>query len=172
MSNFSAQLKTGKAGESQIAKWLISRGMNILPVYEIADGQHKGPAVYSAKGGEIIAPDLLAFGNGKAFWIEAKHKNAFSMHRITNRWVTGIDLHHYSEYQRINDLVDWPVWILFLHRQGKAKNSPDGCPSGLFGNDIEYLMKNENHRHLNHGKTGMVYWSTAALKHMAPWPLQ
>lgn len=160
---FEETLKQGKIGESKIAEWLKSRGHNILPVYEIEKNQFAGPAVYSSSGENIIAPDMLAFGNGKTIWIEAKHKDAFTWHRNTGTWNTGIDLHHYFQYQKILDLVDWPVWLLFLHKGGKAKDSPES-PAGLFGNELRFLCENEHHRHMNHGKHGMVYWEISKLK--------
>ena len=167
---FEQKLKQGKIGESQIAEWLKSRGNNILPVYEIADGQYKGPAIYTSGGGSIIAPDMLVFGHGKISWVEAKHKNAFSFHRKTGRFVTGIDIHHYYEYRKVMRLIDWPLWLMFLHRNGCAKDSNPG-PSGLFGGRLEYLVQNENHRHENHGKTGMVYWAADVLKKFSDYPL-
>lgn len=173
MSDFQQSLESGKVGESQIAGWLRSRGQNILPVYEVADGQYKGPAVYSSEGEVIVAPDMLCFGQGKTIWIEAKHKNAFTWHRKTQRFVTGIDLHHYEQYQKIMGLVDWPVWLLFLHRGGRAVDSPVS-PSGLYGNDLKKLIKIENHRYENphgHQKHGMVYWSTDSLVKLSDYPL-
>lgn len=169
MSDFDKKLESGKVGESQIANWLKSKGHNILPVYEIEKGQYAGPSVYSSAGDNIIAPDLLIFGQ-ETVWVEAKHKTAFSWHRKTKRFVTGIDIHHYFQYQKILDLVDWPIWLLFLHKGGQAKDSPES-PSGLFGNNLLYLMCNENHRHDNHGRTGMVYWAINDLKKMAGYPL-
>jgi hypothetical protein len=170
MSQFERQLTQGKVGESEIAEWLKRRGHHILPVYEIEKNQYKGPAVYTSCGGTAIAPDMLCFGNGQTTWIEAKHKDAFTWHRMTERFCTGIDLHHYSEYQKVASLIDWPVWLLFLHRGGVAKDSPPS-PSGLYGNDLKKLMRCENHRHNNWGKTGMVYWEIGALKKLADYPL-
>lgn len=167
---FEQKLQIGKVGESQIAEWLKSRGHNILPIYEIEKGQYAGPAIYASDGSTIIAPDMLIFGGGKTIWIEAKHKNAFTWHRITKKFVTGIDLKHYFDYQKVRLLIDWPVWLLFLHRSGIAKDSLAG-PAGLFGNDLEYLMKHENHRHENWGKTGMVYWAVEHLIKLANYPL-
>jgi len=43
MSNFKEKLAIGKTGESEIARWLISRGASILPVYEIAENQCELP---------------------------------------------------------------------------------------------------------------------------------
>jgi len=172
MPAFNQQLKIGKVGESQISQWLRGRGFNVLPVYEIEMNQGKGPALYSADGGEIIAPDILAFKGDKFFWIEAKHKTAFSWHRKTKRFVTGIDQRHYEEYKKINMLVNFPVWLLFLHQGGQAKDSPPS-PAGLFGNDLCFLSNedNINHRHDGWGKSGMVYWAIESLKKLSEYPL-
>lgn len=163
---FEHYLEKGKVGESYIAAWIRNKGYHVLPVYEIEKNQYKGPAVYAADGREIIAPDMLIFGKEKIIWIEAKHKDAFSWHRKTQRFVTGIDLHHYKQYQQIMKIAEWPVWLLFLHRGGQAKDSPPS-PAGLYGNRLEYLINHENHRHQNHGKTGMVYWKIEDLKKIA-----
>ena len=167
---FAQQLEFGKSGETEIARWLLSRGCNLLPVYEIAGNEYKGPAVYCSDQSTIIAPDLFVFKGSKACWIEAKHKNAFTFHRITGRFVTGIDLHHYEEYQRINGLAPWPVWLLFLHKDGIAKDSPPG-PCGLFGQALSKLTRMENHRSPNWGKSGMVYWAEESLIQFADYPL-
>jgi len=156
--NFQESLADGRAGESIIAKWLIGRGFSVLPAYEKIINEGKGPQLYAASGG-IIAPDLVAIRSRSVLWVEAKHKTAFSWHRITNRWVTGIDLRHYYEYQIVQRETELPVWLLFLHRGGHAKDSPSVSPSGLFGNDLAVLMAHENHRHANWGKSGMVYWA-------------
>ena len=173
MPDFKKSLAVGKTGESEIATWFRGKGYNVLPVYEIAENQFKGPAVIAFDGGEIIAPDMLVFNTNKAWWIEAKHKSAFTWHRITKQWVTGIDLHHYDEYQKINRLAIWPVWLMFLHKDGIAKDTPKGMksPTGLYGNSLDYLFLKENHRHRNYGKTGMVYWSVANLKKIADYPI-
>lgn len=169
--SFEKTLQQGKVGESWIATWLRGKGHHVLPVYEIEKGQYKGPAVYSACGEQIIAPDMLVFGKGKIIWIEAKHKNAVTWHRKSGRFVTGIDLHHYRQYQKIMTLVDWPVWLLFLHQGGQAKDSLPS-PSGLFGNELDYLTKHVNHRHSNHGKSGMVYWAINHLQKLADYRRQ
>jgi hypothetical protein len=163
---FSEKLQFGKTGESEIAQWLRGRGLNVLPVYEVAQGQYKGPAIYTADGGDVIATDMLVFKGAKAFWIEAKHKSAFTWHRKTQRWVTGIDKRHYEEYLRIGELSDWPVWLLFLHKDGCAKDTPSGMisPTGLFGGELNYLRENINHTHDNWGNSGMVYWAHDKLK--------
>jgi len=175
---FEQQLAIGKIGESEIAGWLKARGNNVLPIYEIEKNQFKGPAVYPSSGNSLTAPDMLIFGKN-TMWIEAKHKNAFSWHRISEKkhekpWVTGIDLHHYKQYLEVMNLSDWPVWLFFLHRKGTAKDTPPGelSPTGLFCNDLNFLKNNENHRHNNHGKSGMVYWHIGVFKKLSNYPLK
>lgn len=170
---FNRQLAFGKIGEAYIATWLkMSCRYHVLPVYEKEMQEGKGPVLFPTQGETLIAPDLLAFRRegehlAKIRWVEAKTKSAFSWHRITQRWVTGIDLHHYTQYQKVADISPWPVWLLFLHYEGRAKDSPAGCPTGLFGGDIRHLTKNENHRSPNWGKSGMVYWAHSTLRPLA-----
>jgi len=168
--SFSHQLQIGKVGESLIAKWFQCRGYNILPVYEKEISENKGPVLFSAEGENIICPDMLVFKKDKILWIEAKHKTAFTWHRISRKWVTGIDLNHYRHYQRVaTNLSGWPVYLMFLHKMGTAKDTPDGLisPSGLFGEELLFLSQHENHRHMNWGKSGMVYWNSDTLKKYA-----
>jgi hypothetical protein len=162
---FKQALEFGKTGESVIANFMKSRGLNVLPVYEKTDNEYKGPALYCSDGKSLTAPDMLCFGN-KVLWVEAKHKNAFSWHRNSQRWVTGIDAHHFAQYLKVRDVSGWPVWLMFLHREGTAIDTPDGMvsPSGLFGNDITFLENNVNHTHQNWGRHGMVYWAHDKLK--------
>ena len=91
----------------------------------------------------------------------------FTQHHITGHWVTGIDLRNYEDYLRVQDVSPWPVWLLFLHLEGQAKDSPTGCPTGLFGNSLRYLSQHEHHRHKNGGRGGMVYWQDTTLRKIA-----
>ncbi len=170
MHSFDQALSVGKTGESQIAQWLKEKGSHVLPIYEIADNQYKGPALYAAGGETIIAPDMAVFNKNGVTFIEAKHKNAFSWHRISKSWVTGIDLHHYQEYRNFQEKVGHQVWVLFLHCGGTAKDSTQS-PSGLFGNSLSCLVKKENHRSNKWGKNGMVYWDIDDLIKLSNYPL-
>lgn len=162
MLSFAKQLKFGKIAESYIADYLKDKGYAVLPIYEKEISEGKGPAVFFPDK-EVIGTDILAFKGDKVFWIEAKHKTAFSWHRITQRWVTGIDIRHYEDYFLLQDRTRWPVWLLFKHDGGQAKDSPPDSPRGLFGNNLKKLAMCENHRHLNWGKSGMVYWAVSNL---------
>ena len=166
--SFAQHLQEGQVGETKIANWLKSRGFSVLPVYEVELETGKGPRLFTFAE-QLIAPDMVVFKEDRCYWIEAKHKTAFSWHRLTERWVTGIDLKHYKDYCKIDDISPWPIWLLFLHKGGQAKDSPPDSPAGLFGNTLRILRNNENHRHANWGKHGMVYWAIDILRLIAEW---
>jgi len=161
VSSFEANYQRGLVGETWIAQWLRGRGATVLPVYDIEIDQGKGPRLFAPEE-EIIAPDMLVYDRYNVRWIEAKHKTAFSWHRISQKWVTGVDLRHYKDYCKVDDTSPWPVWLLFLHRGGIAKDSPGNSPSGLFGRALSYLRTNESHRSDRWAK-GMVYWAMGSL---------
>lgn len=160
--SFQEKLKFGKGGERVIAAILCKRGYSILPI-EKEDKNGKGPRIYQASS-SIVAPDLLALEFG---WIEAKTKSAFTWHRITKRWTTGIDIYYYEQYVEAASLSSVPTYLFFLQLLGQAKDSPPDCPTGLFYGELQYLRVNENHRSDRWGKGGMVYWSVDKLKKLA-----
>ena len=166
MSNFNEQLEIGKTGESLIANWLKSRGNSILPIYEIADNQFKGPALYCNDNSSLVAPDMAVFGNNDMLFVEAKYKSGFSWYRNGKTWVTGIDLHHFYQYLSFKKKVNKDVFIFFLHKGLSAKDS-DISESGLFGGEIDYLLMNSSHRSDKHGTSGMIYWSKDSLTRYA-----
>lgn len=175
MTSFARSLEFGRVAESDIARWINARGGSVLPVYEKEIHEGKGPQFYSSVG-EHVAPDMFVFPALE--WIEAKHKTVFSWHRLSQRWVTGIDLHHYEAYKRVQDLSRRRVWLLFLHRSNipdprdvgdnkAGKGCPPKCPTGLYGGSLGYLSRHVNHRHSNHGRHGMVYWAETTLTKLA-----
>lgn len=179
--SFEDKLAVGKVGESLIARYMMSRGNSVLPVYEIEKSHGKGPQLFSASR-EMVAPDMLVFSNGKAHFIEAKHKTVFTWHRNSQQWTTGIDLRHYGDYLRVAKETKLDVYLLFYHTSATPNSRdvqhgcPTECPTGLFCGEIFRLVLSENHRSLpfdhgrdfvGHGKTGMVYWKESALKKIA-----
>lgn len=153
--------------------WLRSRGWHILPVYEKEINNGKGPRLFFPNDTQFVAPDILAFRSDSTLWIEAKTKSVFSWHRKTGKWVTGIDLHHYNQYQRVANASPWPVWLLFLHKfeREATRTEPWPCPTGLYGGLLGNLINCENHRHQNWGRSGMVYWAESSLKKISEYPL-
>lgn len=169
MRNFNEALVRGRLAEGRIARWLRSRGNIVIPAYEIEVSSGKGPQVFTPTE-ELIAPDLLVWRDGKTCWIEAKCKTVFSWdrsHGLIPCWVTGIDLHHYEQYQSVFAQFNftWDVWLLFLHESDKPSSadrgfgSPKSCPTGLFGDRLSELVFKEHHRDSRWGKSGMVYWA-------------
>lgn len=173
--SFEAELENGKMGESLIAHYWLSLGYSILPVYEKQIGEYKGPTLFRIDG-TLVAPDMLALGGvNNIVWVEAKHKSAFAWHRIRGIWTTGIDLHHYQQYLRVQEVTQLPVWLMFLHKPGNvASGTPDELkgksPSGLFGGPLSTLAHCEDHRWPKPMKGqphGMVYWDYRSLMHLA-----
>jgi len=165
---FDSQLKYGQEAERHISRWLMSRGWSILPVYETEGLDYKGPRFFTASK-QLVAPDLLAIKQGRFCWVEAKHKTVFSWYRIGQYWCTGIDVHHWLDYQKLATLhpsIDF--WILFLHRQVSTPEGDGRSPIGLFGNRISKLAVQFSHMSDKWGRHGMIYWALSHLKLLAP----
>jgi len=170
---FEHRLAVGKVGESLIANWLKRRGYNVLPAYEIAEPEFKGPRIFSVER-DLVAPDLLAFRfwqeqrreQKRVLWVEAKSKAAFTWHRISQTYQDGIDKRHWLDYLELRRRMPWDLWLLFLHAPGGlAKDNPEGMvpPSGLFGGEIRRLAECIDHESDRWGSSGMVYWRCSDL---------
>lgn len=165
---FADNLRQGQIGESYIARWLRRKGFHVLPAYEKEIDTGKGPRLFMADGGDnaqLIAPDFFVMGKQKFMWVEAKHKTVFSWYGIGGYFVTGIDQRHFTDYCRVADSTDIPVWILFLHTSDQTWpndvtkwGAPKQCPVGLFGAEITKLRNNYSHKSDRHGASGMIYW--------------
>lgn len=183
--SFQTNLEFGAIAEGAIAGWLRRGGFSILPAYQIEQHTGKGPQLFTATNG-LVAPDMLAFGKQDLVWVEAKHKSVFTWYRKTKEWTTGIDLRHYEEYKKVQQVTGKVVWIFFHHpnstpsQSDRAYGCPSECPTGLFGGNLDYLSSCEHHRclpldehrpgYLGHGRSGMVYWAHSALQHFGHLP--
>ncbi len=167
--SFEDKLKEGLLGEGSISKWFLRKGYSVLPAYEVEINHGKGPRLFT-QDEVLISPDLLIFNASRIMWIEAKTKSAFTWHRLSKTWQTGIDLRHWRHYLCVATRTPFPVWILFLHKpNGKAIDTPEGMvsPSGLFGNNISELKDHIHHTSFLHGPSGMAYWTISSLKKIA-----
>lgn len=166
--SFTESLKAGQLGESEISRFMIRRGWQVLPAYEVEQGSGKGPRLFGEYG-QLISPDLLVFRGEQVQWVEAKTKSAFTWYRVKQKWQTGIDLRHWRDYLKVNASTPFPVWLLFLHRHGMAKDTPFGMvsPTGLFGNKVAILQGCADHISEKHGPSGMIYWNIDNLKLIA-----
>jgi len=175
---FRQNLRQGQIGESLIANWMRARGRAVMPAYEKQIDTGKGPQFF-APDGAYVAPDMFVFrlvdsATGSPFvWVEAKHKTAFTWHRVSRHWTTGIDRRHYHDYLRVEALSKVPVWLMFYHSSPHPSQNdidhgcPSYCPTGLFGNRLAYLSQHVSHESDRWGRSGMVYWAAEHLKLMA-----
>ena len=172
---FQKNLAFGQMAESIIARWLKSRGNQVLPIYDIEYETGKGPRLFGPLH-ELVAPDLLVFGTHRIFWAECKRKSVFSWHRKTERWTTGIDLRHWLDYVKVQEATTTEIWLFFLHecRDPDARDVRFGCPpaspTGLFGNPLSHLRNHVNHESsplhgtTGWGRSGMIYWAVDQLR--------
>lgn len=180
MTTFRENLETGQLGEGTIARFLRRRGWNVLPAYDVEIGTGKGPRLYTAKTGGLVAPDMLVFRDGYIRWVEAKTKSAFTFYRKhweegrpdDHCWQDGIDTRHWREYLKVADTTGWDVWIMFLHPSDERpeKGTPPGKipPKGLFGNSIQHLRRVIDHTSDRHAY-GMTYWKLLDLRRIPGW---
>lgn len=172
---FKDKLQSGRVGENQIGLWLRRvRGYSILPIYEKENADYKGPRFFTPST-DLVAPDMLVMKGKEIRWIEAKRKDVFSWRGVGGFWETGIDLHHYRQYQSIAANYPWQVWLLFLHTSSKTNpkdvfrwGAPAICPTGLFAGPLSHLEKHERiDDRSEYGKGGMVYWKKDILQLLA-----
>ncbi len=171
-AKFEDLLRQGAIGESIITKYLCNVwGFAVLPAYEKVIDDRKGPRLF-LRDKNLVIPDMLTFSHcGPAVWVEAKVKTLFSWYGRGGYFVTGINYHHYQDYQEVEKSTGTPVLLTFLHYQSKTWpndvrdwNAPAECPTGLFG---LWLGKTpESHRNWS-GNTLMIYWRYERLTKLA-----
>lgn len=163
--SFDAKLELGGFGEDAISRFFISRSTHVVPAYQLQVEHGKGPRLFGPDG-SLICPDLLVINGRRVMWAEAKTKSAFTYHRKTGTWQTGIDLRHWLDYLKVEQATPFPVWLFFLHQPGRlAKDTPEGfeSPSGLYGDPLSKLVALVDHESERHGPSGMVYWREESL---------
>jgi len=111
MINFEKMLKIGKEGEHEVARYLISKGVSVLPLYQF--NNDKIPLLFT-KNANLILPDLTCFKDSKVFFIEVKTKN---------RWVnyngeleTGLDERLYKQYLEVMKITGLDIYLIFNHK--------------------------------------------------------
>ena len=163
---FAKSYDFGRVGEGAVEKWLKDSGYSVLPVYEVEKDVHKGPRLFMLDKA-LICPDMFAFrADGDARWIEAKTKSAFTWHQITETWQTGINKRHWEDYQKVDRETPWRAYLIFLHLDGRAVDTPQGMtsPTGLFGRSVANLSQCVDHEW---GDPPMVYWKYEDLRKLA-----
>jgi len=109
--NFEYQLAFGQEGEHEVAQWLLTSGVTVLPLYQF---ESESAPVFISIFGKAISPDLICFGK-KSFMAEVKTKNKWVV--FGDKVETGFNLRHYKEYKRIQDLTGTEVFVFFNHKE-------------------------------------------------------
>ena len=114
---FSERLAFGEDGEHLVARFLMSRGVVLSPLYQFQNHDRAPVALWEVDGAQVsgVLPDLACWNKGRAFFAEVKRKT---------RWVhwegareTGFDQRLWREYRRIRTQSGVPVWVFFVHEQ-------------------------------------------------------
>jgi hypothetical protein len=116
---FEASLAHGRTIEQAVARWLMSNGYLILPVYDYSGkGLQKAPKLQAADiAASLVVPDLLAARNGTLRWVEVKWKSRADFTWITQRRETGIDNPLWKDYLEVQRITGHEVWLVFVHEQ-------------------------------------------------------
>ena len=109
-ASFKEQLSFGEEGEHEVAQWLITKGVSVLPLYQF--NPENTPCIYHMQG-KTTSPDLVCFKND-SFMVEVKTKNQWV--RFGDRIETGLNLKHYKHYEKIELLTNKKVYVFFNHK--------------------------------------------------------
>lgn len=104
----------GALAESEAASIIQRRGLSVLPVFKATDNNEatSAPMMMLAKSDIVVAPDLLCFGGEGVVWIDVKGKAVPTWRRTHGRWEHGIDFSLFTEYERVAEATNLPVWLL------------------------------------------------------------
>lgn len=108
--SFSQQLAFGEEGEHEVAMYLISKGVSVMPLYQF-ESTH-APLIYSVNS-NIVSPDLICFKDD-CFMVEVKTKNQWV--KFKDRVETGFDYKHYNHYKSIQTTTGKDVFVFFNHK--------------------------------------------------------
>lgn len=164
MKNKALNFEAGRPAERMLKEMLVSKGFCVIPIYDFTigdDAWKKGPRIYT-KNKELVSPDMLAMKGADAVFIEAKQKSVFTLYRKNQEWQTGIDTRHFLDYYRLAQLVDFPIWVFFVHLfeyppEGDIYNQGPS-PTGIFGQEVNLLFDYKDHEY-----NGMTYWNKCSL---------
>jgi len=109
--NFEKLLKFGQEGEHEVAKYLIEKGVSVLPLYQF--NAEEAPYIVNMNN-KLISPDLICF-NKVSFFVEVKTKNQWV--EFKGSLETGLDKRHYLHYLEISKTTNLQVYLFFNHKQ-------------------------------------------------------
>lgn len=117
-----------------------------------------------SQAGKLRAPDAIIFSKKGLIWAEIKYKRSFTWHRNTARWMFGIDLVKFRDYQDVETITGLPVWIFIgIHGEDEDpvnRGAPGPSPTGIFAGKLSAMR--EHHR-----DEKMIYWEATRLARFA-----
>ncbi len=120
--SFEAAKARGRAWEERWATYLVTQGHAVVPTW-LLDGESgdKAPSM-STQGGELILPDMLAFGGEGRTWWECKSKTGADYYRRGGYLVTGFSRRLLRQYEQVAAATDTSVRVAFIHAaEGEAR---------------------------------------------------
>lgn len=114
--NFKECLAFGEEGEHEAAEFLLTKGVNVLPLYQFQNDH--APFILSMES-KVVSPDLICFKED-CFMVEVKTKNQWVVYKGTRE--TGIDQRLFNHYNTIRNFTGKKVFVMFNHK----KNEPLG----------------------------------------------
>jgi hypothetical protein len=174
---FQEKLEQGRLGEGWTLYYTCRKLHYVnLPLAKIVDFEDKGPRIYvpetdGKRPVYVPVPDTLCihrhdWGNEHLllppeFFLEAKLKSRCSYYRINKAWQSGIDMHSYKWYKKVEEFTGKPVWVFHLifptsDQQAIAQGAPREkrpAPNGLYAHPISLVPAYDPDR-----SPKMVYW--------------
>lgn len=131
--SFKELLAFGEEGEKEVATYLISKGINILPLYQFTPEQ--APKILNINN-NFTSPDLTCFKDGKCFFVEVKSKRRWTICPNTKRIETGCDYRLYKEYINLCEQLKLKIYLVFNHIGNNLFTNTDDDSNGIFIIDI------------------------------------
>jgi hypothetical protein len=148
---FELRLAQGAQWEQAVSDWLRKPGHGIS-VLELFKYRHNGqPPVFISIGDRIITPDMQVIGGGSSIYLEVKSKRRFAKNPYTMKSMTGIDLHHWKDYIRVQQESGIKVLIVFVHEETKEVRAD-------FVDVLDRHPEKDEVPKCRTGRGGMVFW--------------
>lgn len=115
--------ETGYNVELKIGAWLAAHGW---PVARVTHAGAFAPmlSVWSEK---VVLPDLQAHLDTGLVWLEVKAKTSVAVFEKAGLRRTGCDLANYLDYERVQGLTGYPVYVVFVqHDQKEIRHAQVG----------------------------------------------
>lgn len=159
--DFQEKRDIGLQYEKALERWMqVERGLYTLPTYDYNGAKEDKAPRLMCVDSRLVIPDLLAFGTVGARWCEVKYKGRADWNRSHQRFVTGISLHLWKQYQTVSHVTGIPVFLCFIH----------GQQNHVSIDSLEALHRKISHIYDGNkmGRNGMVFFCFDKLNYLMP----